>query len=35
MRGNFLADREENGLTIQLYNVGNFYDEGDLGSTGE
>ncbi len=27
MQGNFLADREENGLMVQLYSVGNFYCE--------
>ena len=27
MRGNFLADREENGLIVRLYSVGNFYAE--------
>ncbi|MES2275933.1 MAG: hypothetical protein V4592_07920 [Bacteroidota bacterium] len=26
-QGNFLADREENGLMVQLYAVGNFYVE--------
>jgi hypothetical protein len=27
MHGAFLADREENGLVVQLYNVGLFYGE--------
>jgi hypothetical protein len=27
LNGDFLADREENGLTVQLYNVGSFYGE--------
>lgn len=27
MQGTFLADREENGLVVQLYNVGLFYGE--------
>ena len=27
LQGEFLADREENGLRIQLYSVGNFYAE--------
>ncbi|MES2276609.1 MAG: hypothetical protein V4592_11340 [Bacteroidota bacterium] len=27
MQGEFLADREENGLMVQLYSVGNFYGE--------
>lgn len=26
-QGSFLADREENGLAVQLYAVGNFYVE--------
>jgi hypothetical protein len=26
-QGNFLADRAENGLTVQLYGVGSFYVE--------
>lgn len=27
LRGDFLADREENGLIVQLYRVGSFYGE--------
>ena len=27
LQGKFLADREENGLIVQLYNVGAFYGE--------
>jgi hypothetical protein len=27
MQGNFLADREENGLIVQLYSVGHIYGE--------
>ena len=27
IQGTFLADREENGLVVQLYNVGSFYGE--------
>jgi hypothetical protein len=27
MQGTFLADREENELVVQLYNVGSFYGE--------
>ncbi|SDD99975.1 hypothetical protein SAMN05216464_103290 [Mucilaginibacter pineti] len=27
LQGDFLADREENGLTVQMYNVGSFYGE--------
>ena len=27
LNGEFLADREENGLMVQLYSVGNFYGE--------
>ena len=27
LNGDFLADREENGLIVQLYSVGNFYGE--------
>jgi hypothetical protein len=27
LNGDFLADREENGLMVQLYSVGNFYGE--------
>jgi hypothetical protein len=27
IRGNFLVDREENGLIVQLYSVGKFYGE--------
>ena len=27
LQGGFLADREENGLIVQLYGVGNFYGE--------
>lgn len=27
LKGDFLADREENGLMVQLYSVGSFYGE--------
>jgi len=27
LQGEFLADREENGLIVQLYSVGSFYGE--------
>ncbi|MFC0513067.1 hypothetical protein ACFFGT_02610 [Mucilaginibacter angelicae] len=27
MQGNFLADREENGLVVQLYSLGKIYGE--------
>ena len=27
MQGNFLADREENGLVVQLYSLGSIYGE--------
>jgi hypothetical protein len=27
MQGNFLADREENGLIVQLYGLGKIYGE--------
>ncbi len=27
IQGNFLADREENGLIVQLYSLGKFYGE--------
>lgn len=27
LNGNFLADREENGVIVQLYSVGSFYSE--------
>ena len=27
LQGDFLADREENGLMVQLYSVGSFYGE--------
>jgi|GEM_PF-2792315 len=27
VQGNFLADREENGVVVQLYSVGSFYGE--------
>ncbi|MEZ2338767.1 hypothetical protein AB6735_24165 [Mucilaginibacter sp. RCC_168] len=27
MQGTFLADREENGLVVQLYNIGSIYGE--------
>ncbi|MFA6245326.1 MAG: hypothetical protein WC615_00205 [Mucilaginibacter sp.] len=27
MQGNFLAEREENGLPVQLYNLGKIYGE--------
>ncbi|MDP9077759.1 MAG: hypothetical protein M3O71_10080 [Bacteroidota bacterium] len=27
LQGTYLADREENGLIVQLYSIGNFYGE--------
>lgn len=31
MRGNFLAAREESGIIVQMYSIGNFYAEVTYG----